>query len=126
MNLNKAFPSLYLKAADLNGAAVTVTIREVKVEPVGRNKEMKLVAYFMGKEKGVVLNVTNARKIAEIAGSQDTEDWGGTMVALYPTETEFAGETVECIRVRAPKTAPKPKPEPEPAYSADPDDDLQF
>ena len=124
MNINTAFPSNYIKASDLNGSAVPVTIREVKVEEVGRTKDRKPVVYFLGKEKGLVLNRTNSKKIAEIAGSPDTEDWGGTVIAIYPTETEFGGETVECIRVKAPKAA-KPVPPPPPPAD-EPPDDIQF
>lgn len=126
MNINSAFPSKYLKAADLNGNAVKLTIREVRMENVGRTQDHKPVVYFMGKDKGLVLNRVNSNKIAEIAGSFDTEDWGGTVIAIYPTETEFAGETVECIRVKAPKAngaAPVPPPPPRPA---DDSDDIQF
>ena len=128
MNINTAFPSKYLKAADLNGSAVSVTIREVRMEEVGRTKEQKPVVYFMGKDKGVVLNRVNSNKIAELAGSFDTEDWGGTVIAIYPTETEFAGETVECIRVKAPKATQhqKPKPAPEPAFEEPGADDISF
>lgn len=118
MNINSAFPSSYLKASDLNDSAVVVTIREVKVEQVGRDKDAKLVAYFQGKEKGLVLNKTNARKIAEITGSQDTDDWAGSQIMIYPTETEFAGDTVECIRVKPPTQKRKPAPAPEPAVPA--------
>ena len=131
MNINSAFPSNYFKASDLNGSAVVVTVREVKVEQIGRDRDTKPVVYFQGKEKGLVLNKTNARKIAEISGSNDTEDWSGTAIAIYPTTTEFAGEEVECIRVKAPKASQKPQrvPEPEPEFvaSREPgDDDIQF
>ena len=125
MNINNAFPSKYLKAGDLNGNAVKLTIRDVQIEEVGRTKDRKPVVYFMGKDKGLVLNRVNSNKIAEIAGSFDTEDWGGTIIAIYPTETEFSGETVECIRVKAPKAngaAPAPKPE----RVVDEDDPIQF
>ena len=126
MNINTAFPSKYLKAADLNGSAVKVTIRDVQLESVGRTQDRKPVVYFLGKDKGLVLNRVNSNKIAEIAGSFDTEDWGGTIIAIYPTETEFAGETVECIRVKAPKAAEKvQQPKPEPVGGAD-DDDITF
>jgi hypothetical protein len=100
-NINEAFPSTYLKAADLKGRMVVVTIDRVEFEPVGQQREMKPVIYFVGKEKGVVLNKTNARKITEIAGSALTEEWSGVAVTLYPTETEFQGETVECLRIKA-------------------------
>ena len=130
MNINSAFPSNYIKASDLNDSSLVVTIREVKVEQVGRDKDTKMVLYFQGKEKGMVLNKTNARKIAEIAGSQDTDDWQGTQILIYPTETEFAGETVECIRVKAPTMAKKrhvpPDPDPQNMGAADNDSDIHF
>jgi hypothetical protein len=107
MNINSAFPSTYIKASDLQDKPIQVTIRDVKIEQVGRDKDSKMVLYFEGKTKGMVLNKTNARNIASIAGSQDTDDWVGIGIIIYPTETEFAGESVECIRVRAPKQGAK-------------------
>ena len=113
MNIDSAFPSNYLKASDLGTSQPLVTIDRVEVEPVGRDREMKPVVYFRGKEKGVVLNKTNSNTIATVTGSRDTDDWVGCQIRLYATTTEFAGETVECIRVKAPgvqKAAPAPKP----------------
>jgi hypothetical protein len=111
VNINAAFPSTYIKASDLDGKTVTVTIREVKIEQIGRERDSKPVLYFDGKEKGLVLNKTNARKIASIAGDADTENWTGVRIAIFPTEVEFSGEMVEAIRVKAPtaqKAAPPP------------------
>lgn len=133
-NINDAFPSNYLKASDLKGSEVVVVIDHVAFEPVGRQKEMKAVLYFKGKEKGVVLNKTNATKITQIAGSAQTEDWEGVRIKLYPTETEFGGETVECIRIKtapaaaATRQAPAPPPAPEPEPSGAPVDlsDIPF
>jgi hypothetical protein len=101
MNLNDAFPSKFLKASDLHGAEPIVTIDKVLFEPVGRSREMKPVVYFVGKEKGLILNVTNGRKITDLCGSEETDDWTGKKIKLYSTETEFAGETVDCIRIKA-------------------------
>lgn len=103
MNINSAFPSKYLKASDLDDKTITVKISDIKIEQVGQNQDTKPVAYFEGKKKGLVLNKTNSRKIASLAGSPETDDWAGVEIAIYPTETEFSGETVECIRVKAPK-----------------------
>jgi hypothetical protein len=116
VNINSAFPSKFLKASDLNGQAVNVKISGVKVESVGQGQESKPVVYFAGKQKGMVLNKTNAGKIANIAGSQDTDDWADVVVQIYPTETEFGGETVECIRVRPPKAGARKLPPPEPEH----------
>lgn len=109
MNIDSAFPSKYLKASDLGEASPVVTIDRVEVEPVGRDKEIKPVLYFQGKAKGLILNKVNAKKIAELTGSKDTEDWTGCRIRIYATETEFGSETVECIRVKAAgASAPKP------------------
>jgi len=99
-NINDAFPSNYLKASDLQGKEVVVTVDRVEFEAVGREREMKAVIYFVGKQKGIVLNKTNAKKIIEISGSAITEEWAGTQLKIYPTETEFGGETVDCIRIK--------------------------
>lgn len=123
MNIDSAFPSNYLKASDLGDKSPIVTIDRIEVEPIDRDKEMKPVIYFKGKEKGLVLNRTNAKKIAELTGSKDTDDWSGCQIRVYATETEFRGEKVECIRVKAvgvaQKAAPKPKPEPVPVLEED-------
>lgn len=126
MNINDTFPSKNLKAADLAGAEVIVTIDHVDFEPIGQQREMKAVVYFKGKQKGLVLNKTNGKKIAAIAGTEETDDWTGVKIRLYPTETEFQGDTVDCIRVKAVNGA-KPAPVvPPPAVDDLTDDDIPF
>ena len=46
MNINEAFPSKYLKASDLDGKNVTVTIKSAELEEIGFDKEQKLVRQF--------------------------------------------------------------------------------
>lgn len=121
MNINDAFPSNYLKASDLGDSQPVVTVDRVELEPFGRTKEMKPVVYFAGKQKGIVLNKTNSKKIAEIAMSHDTDDWHGVQIRLYSTEVDFQGETVEAIRVKAPTAVGRPKPAPEPVSVDDTD-----
>ena len=112
MNIQGAFPSQYLKAADLQGRRVTVTIADVKMEDIGGDH--KPVLRFQGKDKGMVLNKTNASLIAEIARSDETDEWSGVKIVLYPTKTDFQGKRVDAIRVddpargSTPKLAPKP------------------
>jgi hypothetical protein len=100
-NINDAFPSNYLKASDLKGAQPTVTIERVEFEPVGREREMKPILYFVGKEKGMVLNKTNASKVASLVGSTETDDWADFRICLFATHVEFGGEQVEAIRIKA-------------------------
>lgn len=107
MNISGAFPSTYLKAADLQGRRVTVTIDKVVMEDIGG--EHKPVLKFQGKDRGIVLNKTNANMIAEITGSTETDDWKGAKITLYPTKTDFQGSRVDCIRVDYPQGMPKPR-----------------
>lgn len=108
MKLSEAFPSKYLKAADLHGRRVVVTIDSLEMANIGDDTD-KLVVYFKGKDKGVVLNVTNANMIAEIAGTEETDEWLGKQIVLYSTKVDFQGRRVDAIRVDyppAPATAP--------------------
>jgi hypothetical protein len=72
-NINDAFPSKYLKANDLKGNRVTVTMSHVDYETIA--EERKAVLFFRGKEKGLVLNKTNASMIVELTGTTETDDW---------------------------------------------------
>lgn len=127
MNINSAFPSKYLKAADLNGGSVIVTIRDVQIENVGQqgSPEDKPVLYFEGKTKGMVLNKTNAAMISSIARSDDTEDWTGVKIKLICAEVDFQGKLTTALRVRdVPRTSKAaPPPPPPPADDVEPIDE---
>lgn len=107
MRSTDVFPSSYLKADDLNGRRVTVQIASVKMETLGDGQ--KPVCYFIGKDKGVVLNRTNWQTIAMIAGTDESDDWHGVAIRLYATPVPFQGKIVNSIRIEAaPQSAPKP------------------
>ena len=123
--MNEAFPGQYIKAADLQGKRVAVVIDEVQMEDIGG--EQKPVLHFKGKERGMVLNRTNATMISEILASDETDDWSGGEVVLYSTKVDFQGRRVDAIRVDYPakgKAKPKPK-EPEPTDETT-DDSVPF
>ena len=75
----------------------------------GEEAERKWVVYFNEVNKGLVLNKTNATSLAACLGD-DTDEWEGQRVVLYPTEVNFSGRMVEAIRVKekATKNANKP------------------
>lgn len=89
--------SKWLKAGDLNKRKVRVTIEKAEVVEF-KDGSKKLALLFKGKEKGLVLNKTNAQLIAEQHGDE-IRDWSGKEIAIYPTTTDFGGERVDCIRV---------------------------
>ena len=99
MNISSAFPSNYIKAADLQGKRVTVKMAGVKIEKLGQDE--KPVLYFQGKNKGMVLNKTNAKKIMSAYGI-DTQGWAGKEIVLFEAQVEFQGDTVPAIRVAIP------------------------
>lgn len=105
MRIDAAFPSNYLKASDLQGEMVTVTMSHIKMEPVGEDN--KPVLYFAGKKKGLVLNKTNSYVIAETYGPE-TDAWVGQRIQLFDALVDFQGRQVAAIRVRIPKAAARP------------------
>lgn len=103
MRISAAFPSEFLKAADLQGKTVSVKISHVEMREVGG--EAKPVLFFVGKEKGMVLNKTNAGVIASVYGD-DTDDWGDGEVSLFEAMVDFQGKTAPALRIRIPPRKP--------------------
>ena len=95
--VSEIYPSEWLKAADLAGRAVTVTIASVEVRSFDARsgkEEKKLVVSFTGAQKRLVCNVTQARAIAAAAGSDDTDNWPGTRIQLRPDRTKQNQDTI--------------------------------
>lgn len=110
MNIDEAFPSNFLKCADLQGRAVQIRMNYLKFEDVGDGN--KPVLYFIGKEKGLVLNKTNANMISEMYGTE-TDNWVNQVIELYPTKADFQGKRVDAIRVRPPTVQQQPAAQPD-------------
>ena len=100
MRISEAYPSKYLKAADLDGQDRAVSIRACIQEELGQGAEMetKPVLYFDGGQKGLVLNKTNAQAIADDYGD-DTEAWAGREIVLFIQKVTFQGKLTPAIRV---------------------------
>lgn len=113
MNINTAFASKNLRAADVEDGDMTLTMSEVKVETVGQGKdaEQKPILYFEETDKSLVLNKTNAATISKLYGT-DTDGWTGKKITLFSTEVQYGAEMVAGIRVRMkapPANAPTSK-----------------
>ena len=80
MNANEMFPSKWLKAADLKGRTVKVTIASCVQEDIGKG-EVKPCLYFLGKDKGIILNKTNTGNCL-MAFGPETDNWHGKKVLL--------------------------------------------
>src|SRR5437868_15463577 len=126
MKKQEAYPSKYFKATDFPEEPMVLKVEMTRLEPFDNNGKPteKLVMYFVGQKSGLVVGPTAWGQIADVTGSDDTEDWPGHWLELYRDKTPFGGKMVDCIRVRKPATAPpkgkakKPKPDdPKPDFN---------
>jgi len=116
----------FLRHEDLQGKEVRVVITSVTQEEVKGNNgmEQKLVARFHGKEKAMILNLTNCEALSHIAGTDDYDEWTGTAVVLFTdTNVKFGGKTVSGLRLKAPAQR-QPAPAPAPPVREPGEDDL--
>ena len=102
MIISHIYGSRFLKAVDLNGKTVNRTIETCLVEVIGG--EEKAVLKFKGADKSFVLNKVNATTLAEIYG-QETCEWEGKAIKLFPSTTSYQGQMVKCIRISPEKIA---------------------
>ena len=105
MKRDDIFPSRYLKASDLKGTAIVVEIESAQQETLKNTEgkeQNKTVLAFIGKHKVLPLNITNWDAVADVTGEDDTINWPGHKIEVYPTKTQMAGKTVDCIRIRPP------------------------
>ena len=104
MNIDDFKTSTYLTQQDVNKLSTEerrVTIDHVEAKMVGKDKDLKPVTYFKTLGKGLVTNMTNREKIAEIRGSKVMDDWPGTRIELYVNpDIGFGGKRMGGIRVR--------------------------
>jgi hypothetical protein len=123
MNIRALKQSRFLTKEDC-GQGILVTIRgDVTMENVaadGAPIEEKACLHFEEVEKPLVLNSTNGQIIANITGSQETENWNGKKIVLYhDPNISFAGKIVGGVRARAARNAAAAKPAPIPVESDD-------
>jgi hypothetical protein len=106
------FPSKYLKASDLKGVPVVLTVTKAPRETLKYQgkEEDKIVLHFEGTKKQLPLNVTNFDNMVDTTGEADSDDWVGCRIEVYPSKTEMQGRIVDCLRIRKPTdTAKKTK-----------------
>ena len=94
------FPSKYLKAEDINDSVDTV-LEKVEHEAIKDmdGEKNRLVAYFKGFEKGLILNVTNCKQMEKITGTEEYENWKGAKVRIMVLPVQFKKEMVNAIRL---------------------------
>jgi len=98
--LDDIYESKWMRASDLRGKAVTYTIARVEAGMVGQGDDAKkqLIATFEEHDKPLGLNKTNAGAIGDVYGDE-TDDWYGRKVVLFPTQVTYNNQMVDAIRV---------------------------
>ena len=90
------FPSKWLTAADLQ-KPTTVTITDAMVEEVRQAdgaKELKLVLSFKNASKRMILNLTQARRLAELLGTEEFAAWVGCRATLAKGVAQNGRDTI--------------------------------
>jgi len=100
----KYFDYRFIAAEELDGKEVNLTITTIEWDEVYSREDKKNVKKgsikFKETPKKLVLNKTNAKKLTEIFGSGQVEDWVGKRVCLYPTSERSFGQQIDVIRVK--------------------------
>jgi hypothetical protein len=112
----------YLNAEEIGDQMWEVTIFSADVKKFD-NGDQKIVLGFDETDKVLPLNVTNARAIGDMHGT-NTEDWLNKKIMLFTMPVDFQGKTVQAIRIRAPQKATTPQRRSTPA--SDPARDSRF
>ncbi len=140
MKVTEMFPARYVKGEHLQKSRL-VEIHSVETTELraGPNKpaerayllwfvdvstatpaRLSGVAYTPRKGHALVLRRTLAQQIADVLGTDETDEWTGKRVVLHPEAATVAGRPMQIIRARAPKTpTPPPTPAPSVAVGAD-------
>jgi hypothetical protein len=120
------YGSKYLGAADLNGQRKRAKIVDTEVsdlrEKDGSTKR-KYIVWFETEEKALVLNKTNALRLAQAFG-KDREGWNGAIIELYGEMTSLGKEGIRLRPLRKPPQQQKPQtppPDEDPPFDDDPD-----
>ncbi len=105
MRVNEIYSSSgsFLKPDDLGTAKPVVTISAVEITERdyndGKGLKKQIVLSFVGKEKKLGLNFTNAQKLAELTGSDDTDDWVNVTIKLFVEKVKVNNELKPSIRI---------------------------
>jgi hypothetical protein len=104
----KAFNSPYLSSADIvEPTVLTVSNVKLVIDQSKKTKDLFNTAYFAEKEirqgeplKPMILNSTNSRTMANLAGSKFIDDWVNIPVTIYvDSNVRFGRDTVEGLRI---------------------------
>lgn len=119
----KLFDPRFISAEDLDGREVTLTIagvekcKDIHNMQTQKEEEKPIIVFtethktgkLAGQPIKMVLNITNAKKIAELYG-RHFEQWVGKRITIYPVAIKAFKTTLDAIRVKKPAALPASAP----------------
>lgn len=99
--VSSIYSSPWLRADDLAGRSARVTIAHAGEEAIRQadgSTQARIVVDFVGKQKRLILNATQARSLLSIGGD-DTDDWRGVEVILSPVPSANGKATIAVMPV---------------------------
>jgi hypothetical protein len=105
------YGSRYFSAADLRGETIRRRIGKFDVaelkDPKDGTTKRRLLIYFDNVEKALVLNKTNAQKLA-VSQGKDPSKWIGVVCDIYSEMTSLGKEGVRLRPVKTPAAGTVP------------------
>ena len=107
MRAHDAFPSTYLKSADVKAKPLVATISHMEMETVGQGQDQKeKPVLHLEDGKPMVLNRTNFEALEDAFG--DSDDWPGHKIKIKCERTTYQGKTVDGLRIDPIAAKPAP------------------
>jgi hypothetical protein len=108
--MRDALPGKYLTGDDLDGD-VTVVIEKVVMEafrdPRTRQETRKPVMYFQRAKRGLIVNRTNWRAVADLYGDE-SDHWTSKRITLTAMMVDAYGKQTKAVRVKPVRPSPPP------------------
>jgi hypothetical protein len=112
----------FLKGEDLDEGERTVVTIKTAEEVNFPSGDTVPVLSFLELDQKLTLNKTRIKKLVEILGD-DTDEWVGKKISLYPIDVQYQGKTMPGVAVAAAPKKPNPKLKPEVKFDDDGEED---
>jgi hypothetical protein len=98
---DKYTKSPFIKGDDLEEGERTIVTIKTAEEVAFPSGDTVPVLAFLELDQKLTLNKTRVKKCVELLG-EDTDDWVGKKIALYPVDVQFNGKTMPGVAIAAP------------------------
>ena len=110
-NTDRYTESPYIKGDELDeGERLVLTIKSAEEVTFPSGDTVPVIDFLETNQK-LTLNKTRVKKLVGMLG-EDTDDWSGQQIALYPVPVQYNGKSSMGVAVAPPKKKSKVKPAP--------------